>query len=287
VKSKILAHAEIQDGKIILTRAAETDEEKITQLFRKKTEWEERNQHEYLLQVEFELDYQKRTYKQLRTVFKLVELIWSSMEKDPPTEEEKYSLYNDLLYVYADKKINRFTGEKVPIRISECNSMEGARFIDGLIYHLATMCDLDYNAQSSVVDVIHEWQTWRGRLEIDPVDYVDLECTRLLTEAEWREKNKVSAASGRGGVIELAHIVSRGSDAADIGEAWNWVALTHDEHMEQHRIGWDAFLQIYPHLRGRVGRARNLAGKLELEFKREQQAIEYKPENLAAQALEE
>jgi hypothetical protein len=57
--------------------------------------------------------------------------------------------------------------------------------------------------------------------------------------------------------------------------------------MEQHMIGWDAFLQIYPHLRGRVERARRLAGKLELESTTSRKAVEYKPENLAMQALEE
>jgi hypothetical protein len=102
---------------------------------------------------------------------------------------------------------------------------------------------------------------------------------------EWRERHPYSEASGRTGDIVRAHIVSRGSDAADIEKTWNWIALLHEEHMQQHQIGWDAFLQIYPHLRGRVDRARRLAGKFDLEFKREQLAIEYKPENLALEAL--
>lgn len=216
----------------------------------------------------------------------LVECIWFSMEKDPTTEEEKYSLYLDLLEAYADKVKSRITGELRPVHISESNSIEGARFIDGLLYHLTTIVgELDYNTQSTVIDVLEEWQQWRGGLEIDPMDYSDLECTKLLTEWEWRERHKVSEASGHGGTIDRAHIVSRGADSVDIEKSWNWISLLHSEHMELHRIGWDAFLQIYPHLRGRVDRARNLAGKMELEFKREQQAIEYKPEDLAMEAL--
>jgi hypothetical protein len=108
----------------------------------------------------------------------------------------------------------------------------------------------------------------------------------MLTELEWRRKHVYSMASGRGGIIVRAHIVSRGADAADIEKSWNWMALLPEEHEQQHRIGWDNFLQIYPHLRGRVDRARELAGKMELESKRNQLAIE-KPESLAVQALEE
>jgi hypothetical protein len=87
----------------------------------------------------------------------------------------------------------------------------------------------------------------------------------LVTEETWRDRHPYSAASGKGGDIERAHIVSRGADHPDLEKSWNWIALLQDEHLEQHRIGWDAFLQIYPHLRGRVERARRLAGKLELK----------------------
>jgi hypothetical protein len=145
------------------------------------------------------------------------------------------------------------------------------------------MCSLDHDTQSQVIDVLQEWEEWRGSIEIDPMDYSDHECTRLLTEEEWREKHQVSEASGRGGDIVRAHIVSRGADAADIEKAWNWTALLHEEHLEQHRLGWDQFLQIYPHLRGRVGRARKLAGKLDLEYKSSSRAIRKK--DLAMEAL--
>jgi hypothetical protein len=108
-----------------------------------------------------------------------------------------------------------------------------------------------------------------------------------MPEAEWRQKHPYSEASGKGGNIDRAHIVSRGADAPDIEKAWNWMALLHEEHMQQHRIGLDAFLQIYPHLRGRVERARKLAGKLELEFKNTRKELQYKSENLAMEALNE
>jgi hypothetical protein len=68
--------------------------------------------------------------------------------------------------------------------------------------------------------------------------------------------------------------------------AWNWIALLPEEHEAQHRTGWDGFLDIYPHLRGRVRRARNLAGKLELEFKAGRSASECNAASLAEKAME-
>jgi hypothetical protein len=285
MKIRLPVHAIRKAGYIVLKETNKSGAELIEKIFTKKMEWEENNQKEFFLWIELELRHQKRTFKQNATVWKLIECIWASMEKDPPTEEEKYGLYLDLLEVYADKTKNRITGELRPIHISESSSLEGAHFIDSLLYHLATMCRLDYGTQSQVIDVLQDWESWRGSLEIDPMDYSDADCTRLLTEAEWRKKHPMSEASGRGGAIDRAHIVSRGADAPDIEKAWNWIALTHEEHMQQHQIGWDSFLQIYPHLRGRVDRARNLAGKPELAFKKVKKAIPYNSENLAMRAL--
>jgi hypothetical protein len=283
MKIRLPVHAMRKSGYVVLKETNKSGAELLDRIFIKKQEWEERNGREFYLQVELDLCYQKRTFKQNSSVWKLVECIWLSMEKDPPTEEEKYALYLDLLEAYADKTKNRITGKLRPVHISESNSMEGARFIDGLLYHLATSCGLQTDAASTVFDVMCQWEEWRGALENDPVDYADLECARFLTAEEWRQKHPYSEASGKGGNIERAHIVSRGSDSSDIEKAWNWIALLHEEHMQQHQIGWDEFLQIYPHLRGRVDRARNLAGKLGLEFKHKD--IKYRPENMAIEAL--
>jgi hypothetical protein len=269
-------------GYIILKDTSKADYNLVLSLFRKKSEWERRNEKEYFLNVRLGLHYQKRTYKQNAAVWKLVTAIFQSQSEEGrgPTEEEKYGLYLDLLEVYADKAPNKITGGLRPVHISESNSVEGARFIDGLLYHLATECDLEYGTQVTVQSVLQEWEEWRGALENDPADYADPECTRLLTGEEWREKRVYSEASGRGGAVVRAHIVSRGADAPDIEKAWNWIALLHEEHVDQHRIGWDQFIRIYPHLAGRVDRARRLSGKPELK------ALPKSPENLAVEALE-
>jgi hypothetical protein len=289
MKIRLPLHAALRNGYIVLKEVNKNGKILIDRLFSKKKECEERNGKEYFLQVDLELRYQKRTFKQNSTVWSLVTAIFQGDSENHrlPTEEEKYNLYLDLLEVYADKVPNKLTGGLRPIHISESNSIEGARFIDGLLYHLTTLCALDLDIQAEVIDVMQAWEEWRGSLEQDPVDYADLACTRLLNGEAWREKHLVSEASGQGGRIVRAHIVSRGADAGDIEKSWNWIALLWEEHEEQHRIGWDGFLQIYPHLRGRINRARQLAGKLELEFKNAQKVVQHKPEDLAIEALEE
>jgi len=280
-------HAELNGDVIELRAVDKVGLERIKLLFAKKDEWTERNKHEYLLHILMELRYQKITEKQVNSVFVLVEASFISTDGRKPDEDEKYERYNDLLELYAPR-VPMFTGGTRAVRVSEMNSLEGMVFIQGLIFHLAEECDLPSESQASVIEVMEEWHERRGEMEVDPIDYDDLACTELINEATWREKHIVSDASGMGGAIVRAHIVSRGADAADIEKAWNWMALTPDEHQEQHRIGWDKFLHIYPHLRGRVNRARRLAKKLELEFKAAQAAeIEYSPESLAAEALGE
>ena len=254
---------------ILLKTTCGKDNDLVLNFFRTKKEREERNQKEFFVQAVLDLPHQKRTFRQNAAVWKLVTVIFESMEGRLPAEEEKYELYLDLLDAYADKVPNRIKGGLRPVHISEANSLEGSKYIDGLLYHLATECSLSYEAQTTVQEVLQEWETWRGGLETDHTDYADDEQAEMLTEIEWRRKHVYSEASGRGGSIVRTHIVSRGSDAADIEKAWNWMALLPEEHEKQHRIGWDAFLGIYPHLRGRVERARNLAGKMELDYKRE------------------
>jgi hypothetical protein len=244
----------------IMKATCPKDNELLLKVFSKKKEWEERNGREFFLTAVLDLPYQHRTFRQNAAVWKLVTVIFESMEGRLPDEEEKYNLYLDLLEVCADRVPNRLNGGTRPIHISEADSFEGSRFIDALLNHLAASCDLSLNLQATVQEVLQEWEAWRGEQETDPADYTDSELTAIISEDEWRKKHVYSEASGRGGTIHRAHIVSRGANAADVEKSWNWIALTPEEHEEQHRRGWDEFLRIYPHLKGRVERARRLAG---------------------------
>ena len=240
-------HAVLVNDKVVLKVTDEKDLITLQKMFKSKSEREKRTQQEILLECELDAAFQHRTFRQLRAVFKLVTVIFQSDSENhrKPTEEEKYSLYLDLLGLYADKIPNRYTGELRSIHISEANTMAGSHFIDGLLFHVTTMCNLPNDLQADVRSVLYEWEIWRGKQEHDINDD--------RTISEMREYLVYSEASGRT-PVHFHHIVSRGACPAAIEKAWNILALTPDEHnfFHQQCKTWDEFLKKYPHLRGRV-----------------------------------
>ena len=125
---------------------------------------------------------------------------------------------------------------------------DAANLISHIMNVIVEFADLTLPLQADVRKLFYEWETTRGGLERDPLDYDEF--GNMLVEAEWRKEHPVSQASGIGGALELAHIVSRGADCRQIDESWNWLMLTYEEHrLVQHQKGWAAFLDMYPHLK--------------------------------------
>jgi len=214
---------------------------------------------EYYIQATLSIPSEAKTYKQVNTLWALITIIFESQNGRKPTDEEKYSLYLDILDAYADRTVNKLTGTSRPVHLSESNVTQAAKLIQACFDLIVDMCDLDLSLQADVRELFWEWQKWRGSLKSDPIDYRDEFMTEPITDEEWREIHKISDASGKGGIIEKAHIVSKGANIEAIDEPWNWLALTREEHMIQHTKGWEHFLSLYPHLKGRVDRARRMA----------------------------
>lgn len=248
-------HGILYGDKIVLKVNDEKDFFNVKKLFVSKTDREKRSQNEILLKCEIDAAFQKRTFKQLSAVWKLIDVIFESENGRRPIEEEKYELYLDLLEVYADKIPNRYNNQLRSIHISESNTMAAAHFIDGLLNHLATMCNLTGDLQATVRSVLYEWEIWRGKLEHDINDDRTID--------EMRKYVVYSEASGRT-PVHFHHIVSRGACPAAINKAWNIVALTPDEHRFFHEQckNYDEFLEVYPHLRGKIERAQKKCAEL-------------------------
>lgn len=249
-------HGVLINDKIILKVNDEKDLFNVRKLFKSKTERENRSQKEILLKCEIDAAFQKRSFKQLAAVWILIEVIFESENGRKPLDEEKYELYLDLLMLYADKIPNRYNNELRSIHISEANTVAASHFLEGLLYHLATMCNLNMDQESTVRSVLYSWEIWRGQQEHDIND------DRTINDI--RKYVKFSEASGRGGVLHLHHIVSRGACPAAIDKAWNIMVLTEDEHNFYHQQckSWDEFLEVYPHLRGKVEAAQRKASQL-------------------------
>lgn len=248
-------HGILYKNQIVLRAADPKDLQLVHKLFSGKKSREERSKQEILLKCDIDAQFQHRSYKQLASVWKLVSVIFESMEGRKPTEGERYDLYLDLLEMYADKTPSRIRKDELrPVHISESNTVAAARFIDGLLYHLATECSLNYDLQADVRKVLYEWEIWRGKQDKDFKDG--------WTLGEWKKTAAYSEASGLGGSIDCHHIVSRGAAPQFADCAWNVLALTREEHEFFHAHGWNAFLNRFPHLRGKVERAFEKAGHL-------------------------
>lgn len=195
-----------------------------------------------------------KTYKQIKTVWKLIGIIFESQEGRKPTSEELNNMYEDLLEEYAMKRKSALTGKLIPVHVSRADSSQMAYFVEGLMLHLSQYCDLPMDAQTEVRALLFEWEYFRG-MNDDPEK---IQCTEEI----YRERHPFSEASGRGGALHLHHIVTKGSHEELRHITANWVMLTWDEHKEIHEIGDEAFLEKYPHLRPKFEKAKSLRRKI-------------------------
>jgi hypothetical protein len=246
------------DRKAIVLYPLDADMTVVEKLFAHKARREEKDGGNVAITYELEVEIRPRTYKQLNTVWALIRILYISMNGEPPTKEQSYDLYLDVLDLYANKKPNRFNGTLRPVHLSESDTEDAANLISHIMNVIVEYADLTMDLQADVRKLFFEWENNRGGMDRDPLDYD--EQGNPLPYEEWRKKHQVSHASGRGGYLERAHIVSRGANAAAIEESWNWLMLTTDEHRDQHQIGWTGWIEKYPHLKSRVLRARQLAG---------------------------
>ena len=239
-----------------------------------------------------------KTYSQVKTVFALVSLLFQSNYDRKPSNEESQKMYESLLLDYADKEPDLLHPERdVPVSLSRMSKRQASQFISSLFQLVIENCDLDDRQQVDVKSLFQEFKRETSVGEGNPCDYDS--AGTLFSIDEWCSANNVSMASGvNDGTLEVAHIVSKGSHPEFRNCVWNFLRLTHYEHIEiQHRKGWNEFLSIFPHLIPRVKNAFDNAGEIypfDLKKLGFESASVQKPEKepeketaLAAEALED
>lgn len=202
----------------------------------------------------------KKSYDQVKTVFALIDAIFTSQEARHPTEEERHALYMYFLRIYAPRiQVSGQPGITEPKSLSIMTKEEAARFITDLATFLAQQCSLpDY----LVTDVSALFEEHSKQVNLLYPDLIDKDCSgKEYSIDEWCKVNSFSHASGSTETLEIAHIISKGSAPQYRDCVWNFLRLTHEEHMFQHQKGWGEFLELFPHLRPRVERARRLASE--------------------------
>lgn len=240
-----------------------------------------------------------KSYDQVKTVFALCTLLFEINYDRVPNSDELDRMYESLLREFAPKQPDLLNPEiLVPIHLSKMSKMEAAQFINSIFNLIIENCDLTDKQQVSVRELFTEFKRETSVGEGNPCDYDSN--GNLLSIEEWCERNNVSMASGvDDGTLEIAHIITKSAHPEYRDCVWNFLRLTHYEHLEiQHRKGWKELLSIYPHLIPRVKAAYDKAGELypftmveefnaleeeqKKEEKQEEQPITTKPQMVEA-----
>lgn len=202
-----------------------------------------------------------KTYDQVKTVFALCSLLYQVNYGKKPNDEQRRQMYESLLWDFADKEPDiRHPERLVPIHLSRMSVTQASRFINDIFNLIIENCDLDDIQMTQVKELFETFKEHSSHGRYNPCDFN--KDGQLYTVEEWCKVNNVSMASGVGGDLEIAHIISKGAreDLRDC--VWNFLRLTHEEHIGiQHQKGWQAFLEMFPHLKPRVKKAYDLAGE--------------------------
>jgi len=184
-------------------------------------------------------------------------------------------IHEELLSLYAPQVESKFTGKTISKRSRHMTTVEFSRLIEGVFCELTSM-GLEIDTGEKIRQYWIEWRNWRGKQGVDPLSttYRDREeyIHRIpFCEATLRYLWGTGEQGQEAHLGSIMHIVSKGSGGAD--EPWNWLHIggeplelmgeTADPHIgEQHKHGWSAFLDRYPHLFPKVKAAHDRAGSV-------------------------
>jgi hypothetical protein len=211
---------------------------------------------------------------QENTFWGILRFIFWADEGRKPKDDETYWLYEGMLQLYGVEDTNPVTGRIEPIRLSDprMNKFMLSKLIEGALNELAQK-----EIPKSVLDTIGEpmkklwtrWYRWRyDQGDADPLFALDMEEQSWL---DYRKRHPVCELCSLGPTsydpLERIHIISGGADGAIYEEPWNWIHGHHSHHVAQHgdrqqqSVGWDLIEKQFPHIAGKLDRARKLSGE--------------------------
>lgn len=208
----------------------------------------------------------RRTNNQNSTLRGIERFFFIATNGYEPTKDDMYWIHEGLLEKHSVWVTNPLTGISLPKRTSDpsMTTTEMAKIVEGSLNELAST-----SIPKKVLDSIghdmkklwEDWYSWRYEQEKDPL----LEAESEMTWEKYKELHPVCELCALAGVdtdpIERMHIVSAGADSTIYEMPYNWIAAHRSHHTLQHSEGWEIIERSYPHIKGKIKRARLMRGE--------------------------
>lgn len=204
----------------------------------------------------------KRTMAQNSTLRGIERFIAWATIGEKPTDEEVDMVHEAVIEQVMPQVTNTYNGKMYHKRTSEATTTEMSRCIEKALNWLASTDVPDQLVVSlgkGMKEIWTQWYEWRYTQDEDPLFQDELQ----MTWEKYREEHAVcelcALAEIPGDPIERMHIVSGGSNIAAYEFSWNWLAAHRSHHALQHQVGWEPIKLEFPHIKGKLERARRLA----------------------------
>lgn len=232
--------------------------EKVTHFLRYIRERQKNDGKDVELEVSIEIVGRPRTLSQNR-LLRALEAVMSVEQTGSKDSAQEYHEGLIQLYCPESEEVNPLTRKRLKKRTSELTTLEMASVIEGAFYELACM-GVDLSTEN-IQSYWGEWHRWRDKQGVDPITREGREIDAYRNMTPFCEAclkgvlvlNKFGVQEYAG---QMAHIIGRGAGGSD--ELKNLIHLCTECHIHiQHQKGWDALIEKYPHIAGRVERAKN------------------------------
>jgi len=208
----------------------------------------------------------RRSNNQNTTLRGIERFIFIAENGYEPTKDDLYWIHEGLLEKYSTWTINPRNGVSTPKRTSDpsMSTTEMAKIVQGALDTLATM-----QIPQSILNEIgndmkklwENWYRWRYDQKKDPL----FEAENELTWEKYKSLHPVCELCGlpdnEYDPLIRMHIVSKGADLASYERPWNWLRSHNSHHILQHNEGWKIIEKSYPHIVGKLKRAKLMQGK--------------------------
>ncbi len=208
----------------------------------------------------------RRTSSQNSTLRGIERFIYIAENGEEPTKEDMYWIHEGLLEQFSIWVTNPRTGVSLPKRTSDpsMSTTEMARIVHGALNTLSLISIPDEIMKligNDMKNLWEGWYKWRYEQKKDPLQ----ELEAAMDWPRYKENHPVCELCALAGVdpdpIERMHIISAGADESIYEMPWNWLAAHRSHHTLQHSEGWGIIEKSYPHIVGKLKRARIMQGE--------------------------